>query len=137
MSANFPPGLSENVTDTSNRVGTEAGAAGSSAYRTAKSTAKQGAAVLREDLANLKNDLEALMGRASSLSDAELSDAYGKMMTKFSSMRYAAKGMAAEAGRQLNQGVDYTTSYVKDKPLQSVAIASGIGLVLGMLMKRH
>lgn len=137
MSANFPPGRSESLADPSNRAGADAGSAGSSAYEEARITTKQGAAALREDLNNLKNDLEALMGRASSLSDAELRDAYGKMMAKFSSMRYAAKGMAAEAGRQLNQGVDYTTSYVKDKPLQSVAIASGIGLVLGMLMKRH
>jgi ElaB/YqjD/DUF883 family membrane-anchored ribosome-binding protein len=59
------------------------------------------------------------------------------MMAKFSSVRYAARGMASEASRQLNRSVETTTEYVKEKPMQSVAVAAGAGLLLGMLFKRH
>lgn len=133
MSANFPSGLSDNSADASIR----ADVTGRTSYDEAKSSAKQTGASLRSDLAMLKNDLDTLLSRASSLSERELSEAYARMMTKFSSMRFAAKGMAAEARQQLNQSVDKTSEYVKDRPLQAVAVASGIGLMLGLLIGRR
>lgn len=107
------------------------------AYNEIKGTMQRSAASLRSDLSNLKNDLDALVNRSSSLSDDELSQAHAQMMAKFSSMRYAAKGMASEASRQFNRGVETTTEYVKGKPMQSVAVAVGTGLLLGLLMKRR
>lgn len=130
MSANFPSGLSESGVDTTGRATT-------TVHTTYESAAKQAGTTLRSDLALLKNDLDHLLSRASTLSDRELSEAYARMMTKFSSLRFAAKGMAVEARQQFNQGVDKTSEYVKDRPLQSVALASGFGLVLGLLMRRH
>jgi ElaB/YqjD/DUF883 family membrane-anchored ribosome-binding protein len=94
-------------------------------------------ASLREELSNLKADLDALMSHASTLTDNELREARDKIMAKFSSMRYAAKGMASQAGKQINRGVDVTSEYVKDRPLQSVAIATGVGLLLGAALRRH
>lgn len=91
---------------------------------------------MREELANLKNDLDALMSHASTLTETELSEARDRILARFSSMRYAARGIAAQAGKQFSQGRDMTVDYVRDKPLQSVAIAAGAGLLLGMLMRR-
>ncbi|HJW56740.1 MAG TPA: DUF883 domain-containing protein [Burkholderiaceae bacterium] len=133
MSANFPSGTTENGADKSGLTGT----ANRSSYEEAKGTVKQGAATIRKDLGDLKDGLETLLSRASDLSDTALKEEYGKIIAKYGSLRYAAKGMAAEAGRQLNQGVDLTSDYVKDRPLQSVAIAAGVGLILGVLMGRH
>lgn len=96
---------------------------------------EQTAASLREELASLKADLDALLGKASSLTDREFRIARDQLMMKFGSMRYAAKGLAAEATRQFNCGVDCTTDYVKEKPLQSVAMAAGVGLLIGALMR--
>lgn len=111
----------------------------SSAYTEQKrtATAPRSAASLRADLSNLKNDLDSLVNRAASMSDEELSKAHTQMMAKFSSVRYAARGMASEANRQLNRSVETTTEYVKEKPMQSVAVAAGAGLLLGMLFKRR
>ncbi len=120
---------------------------------------------IRSELLNLKSDLDTLMSRASSLSDHELHDARDKMMAKFSSVQQSAKDMAsrasqrasdarqqfsqkaadakqqlnqkaADAKQQLNQGVDTTTEYIKERPLQSVAIAAGVGFLLGALVRR-
>lgn len=114
-----------------------AGAAAKNLYNDVKASGKRAAATLRGDLSNLKNDLDALVTRAPSLSDDELAQAHTQLMAKFSSVRYAAKGIASEASRQLNRGVETTTEYVKDKPMQSVAVAVGTGLLLGLLFKRR
>lgn len=107
------------------------------AYNEAKGAAQRTAASLRSDLSSLKNDLDALVNRSSSMSDDELRQAHTQMMAKFSSMRYAAKGIANEATRQFNRGMETTTEYVKDKPMQSVAVAVGTGLLLGLLFNRR
>lgn len=98
---------------------------------------QRSAASLRAELASLKSDLDALVNRAPNLSDDELAQAHARLLQEFSSIRYAAKGFATEAGRQLNKGVETTTEYVKEKPGQAIAAAAGLGLVLGLLFKRR
>lgn len=84
---------------------------------------------LRNDLADLKKDLDALLGKASTLTDRELRDARDRLFTKFGSVKDAAQ-------EQLQQGVDMASEYAKEKPMQAVAIAAGIGLLLGALTRR-
>lgn len=102
-----------------------------------KGATQKSAASLRSDLSSLKSDLDSLVNRSSSLSDDELAQAHAQLMAKFSSVRYAAKGIANQASQQLNRGMETTTEYVKDKPMQSVAVAVGTGLLLGLLFKRR
>jgi ElaB/YqjD/DUF883 family membrane-anchored ribosome-binding protein len=101
------------------------------------STGQASGASLREELTNLKSDLDALMSHASTLTDRELGEARDKIMSKFTSMRRAAKGVAYQASQQLNRGVDVTSDYVKDRPLQAIAIATGVGLLVGAVLRRH
>ncbi len=91
---------------------------------------------LREELSTLKSDLDALMSHASTLSETELREARDRILARFSSIRFAARGMAEQATRQFSQGRDLTADYVRDKPLQSVAIAAGIGLLIGAMLRR-
>jgi len=91
---------------------------------------------LRDELSNLKSDLDALMLHASTLSENELREARDRIVARFSSMRFAAKGIAEQAGRQLSQGREVTADYVRDKPLQSVALAAGVGMLIGALSRR-
>lgn len=91
---------------------------------------------LRGDLADLKRDLDALLGKASTLTDRELRDARDRLLARFGTMRVAAQDMAGQAQEQLNRGVDMTSEYVKERPMQAVAIAAGIGLVLGAITRR-
>ncbi|WP_225984687.1 DUF883 family protein [Noviherbaspirillum aerium] len=95
------------------------------------------AASLRTELSSLKSDLDALVNRSPNLSDEELVQAHAQLMAKFGTMRYAAKGIATEASRQFNRGMETTSTYVKDKPMQSVAMAVGTGLLLSLLFKRR
>ena len=93
---------------------------------------------MREELSNLKSDLDALMSHASTLTESELREARDRIMKRFSSMRVTAKGIADQAGKQLNDGMDVAVDYVRERPLQAVAVAvaSVLGVVIGVLMRR-
>ena len=81
------------------------------------------------DLADLKKDLDALLGKASTLTDRELREARDRLFTKFGTAKVAAQ-------EQFQHGVDLASDYAKEKPMQAVAIAAGIGLLLGALTRR-
>jgi ElaB/YqjD/DUF883 family membrane-anchored ribosome-binding protein len=91
---------------------------------------------LRNDLQALKSDLDTLLAHAGELTDNELHEAQDRILAKFSSLRYAAKGIAVEARQQFNHGVEVTTDYVKEKPVQSIALAIGFGTLLGIIIGR-
>lgn len=84
---------------------------------------------LRGDLADLKKDLDVLLGKASTLTDRELRDARDRLFTKFGTVKDAAQ-------EQFQHGVDIASDYAKEKPMQAVAIAAGIGLLIGALTRR-
>lgn len=136
MSSTYPPSSTTDAT-TTNVTGDLGETLQSTAPNTysAQGAGKRMGASLRTELSNLKSDLDTLLGRATNMSEAELSAEHARLMAKFSSVKSAARGMAAQANRQFTQGVDVTTDYVKEKPLQSVAVAAGVGMVLGLLFR--
>ena len=95
----------------------------------AKDLKNAGSGDLRSDLADLKKDLDALLSKASTLTDRELHDARDRLFAKFGTVRDAAQ-------EQFQQGIDIASGYAKEKPMQAVAIAAGIGLLLGALTRR-
>ncbi len=136
METNYPSSGSE-TTGLHKDRDTSSTTTGSTASSTASAGNLGGKATrMRDDLSNLKSDLDALMSHASTLNENELREARDRILARFSSMRFAACGIAEQAGRQFSQGRDMTADYVRDKPPQSVAIAAGVGLLLGTLLRR-
>jgi len=128
---------SDTYANTASGNGSAGTAAGPGTHTTGKTVSPRTAETLRADLSTLKSDLDALVSRAPSLSDEELTRAHAQMMAKFSSVRYAARGFADQASRQFNRSVETTHQYVKERPMQSVGIAVGTGLLLGLLFSRR
>lgn len=91
---------------------------------------------VQAEMGELKTNVDALLARSAMLSEEELDSAYRELIARFFSMRLAARHVASTASRQFNHGVDVTSDYVRDKPLQSVALAAGAGLLLGMIYGR-
>jgi ElaB/YqjD/DUF883 family membrane-anchored ribosome-binding protein len=60
----------------------------------------------------------------------------GRASQRASEAKQQFSHKASDAKQQLNQGVDVTTEYIKERPLQSVAIAAGVGFLLGALLRR-
>ena len=125
---------------TAGAAGDIAGHIGTSAVHVldaTKAAGKQIGAVAKEEMTSLRADLDDLTSRLSSLSESELIAAKEKILAKIESTQVAAKGIAADVTQQINHGVGVTTDYVKERPLQSVAVAAGIGILLGMLISRR
>lgn len=128
---------SDSYVNTTSGNGTTGAGTTHTTYGGGKAASRRTAETLRAELSMLKSDLDALVSRAASLSDDELTRAHAQMMAKFSSVRYAARGFADQASRQLNRSVETTHQYVKERPMQSVGIAVGTGLLLGLLFSRR
>ena len=130
MDTNYSSGLNENDA-------TAGGTTGTGAHDATSGSTQNLSSKMRSELSNLKRDLDDLMSRASSMSDMDLNDARALLMEKYASMQQSVKSMATEAQKQFSHGADLTSDYVKERPLQSVAIAAGVGLLLGAILRRH
>ena len=130
MNQNYSSGLNENDP-------TAGSAVSGSAYDATSTSTQNASSKMRAELSNLKQDLDDLMSRATSMSEMELSQARALLMEKYSSMQRSVKEIASEAGKQISHGADMTSDYVKERPLQSVAIATGVGLLIGAILRRH
>lgn len=92
---------------------------------------------LRQELGQLKSELDTLVSHAATLSERELGEAYQLLLARFQTYRSKAKDMASNAGQQFNQQMDVTKEKVKENPVQSVAIAAGAGMLMGLVMRRR
>ncbi|GGI15778.1 DUF883 family protein [Oxalicibacterium faecigallinarum] len=93
-------------------------------------------ATLRSDLQLLKTDIDSLITHAVDLTDAELSDAYERVAGKVASARQSAREFAGQASEKIHHGFDVSTGYVKARPKQTLAVALGIGALIGIILAR-
>jgi ElaB/YqjD/DUF883 family membrane-anchored ribosome-binding protein len=115
------------------RVGDAAQRVGSAA----KTAGKQVGEVASDELANLRADLDDLISRLPSLSDIDLEKAKDNLIQKIAETKESARDVAHEAREQLDHGIECTRDYVKERPLQSMGYAAGIGFLVGLLTARR
>jgi ElaB/YqjD/DUF883 family membrane-anchored ribosome-binding protein len=96
---------------------------------------RQDAKDLRDELADLKRDLDSLVSKATALADRELRSAWDQINGQFGNAQGSARDMAGQAGDQFNRGMELTSDYVRERPMQALAIAAGIGLLIGALRR--
>lgn len=129
--------VSEAARNLAGQVGTSAG----NVLDATKIAGRHIGAVAQGEMTSLRADLDDLIASFPSLSETDLSAAKEKLLAKIEAAKVAATGAAKsvtdEVSQQFHRGVDVTTDYVKVRPLQSVAVATGIGLLLGMLISRR
>jgi ElaB protein len=110
----------------------------------AGNAARKAGDAARDELSNLKADLDDLVSRIPGLSDVDLEQAKEKLMAKIAASREAARGMADSAREQIDHareqfhhGVECSEEYVRDHPMQSVGYAALGGFLLGLLISRR
>lgn len=91
----------------------------------------------RDEMSKFRADLDDFVSRIPGLSDIDLNATKEKLLSSISSSRQTAMNYASEARQQINQRVEATGEYVKEKPMQSVGIAAGVGFLLGLLVSRR
>jgi len=94
-------------------------------------------AKLKEDLAAVMRDAEALINASAGQSGEKLSEARAKIRSSLD----AAKARVMEAERSaMRHGEDAlhaTEDYAKRNPWQAMGVAAGVGLVIGVLLARR
>jgi ElaB/YqjD/DUF883 family membrane-anchored ribosome-binding protein len=92
---------------------------------------------LIEDLKTVMTDAEALLKATSAQTGEKIQEVRARAEE---SLRLAKQRLTAaeeEALRRAREFADATEEYVRDNPWQSVGIAAGVGLVLGLLLSRR
>jgi len=126
-----------NTADAAREMAGHIGASSTHVLDATKEAGKQIGAVAQGEMSTLRTELDSLISRISSMSEVELAAAKDSLLATIESTQVATKGIAADVTHHLNHGVGVTTDYVKERPLQSVAVAAGIGILLGMLISRR
>jgi ElaB/YqjD/DUF883 family membrane-anchored ribosome-binding protein len=92
---------------------------------------------LVEDLKTVMNDAEALLRATSTQTGEKIQEVRARAEESLRQARARLSEVEEEALRRARELADATEEYVRDNPWQSVGIAAGIGLVLGILISRR
>lgn len=128
---------SSSANGSAEHLASHAGAAAANVMDSAKQAGKTVGATAKEELAQLRADLDDLTNRMPNLSDIDLNAAKEKLAAKISAAKAASMEAANNARDQFNRGVEVTGEYVKEKPIQSVSMAAAFGVLIGMLISRR
>lgn len=90
-----------------------------------------------QEMSKFRADLDDFIARIPGMSGMDLNAAKEKLLSSLTSSRETAMQYASEARQQLNQRVEATGEYVKEKPMQSLGMAAGVGFLLGLLVSRR
>jgi len=92
---------------------------------------------LRTDLANVMRDAEALMKASAGHGGEKVDEARNRILESLESAKRRLLEVERSAVRHGDEAVAATEKYVKSNPWQSVGIAAGVGLLLGVLLARR
>ncbi|HEY6641720.1 DUF883 family protein [Povalibacter sp.] len=92
---------------------------------------------LVEDLKTVMNDAEALLRATSAQTGEKIQEVRARAEESLRQARERLSQVEEEALRRARELADATEEYVRDNPWQSIGIAAGIGLVLGILISRR
>jgi ElaB/YqjD/DUF883 family membrane-anchored ribosome-binding protein len=90
---------------------------------------------------DLLNDLQALVAEAEKMMGDSLSehtaDAVSALRTRFNAAQERLGDLYAGAKKKVVAGAQYTDETIRANPYQSIAIAAGVGLLVGVLLGRR
>lgn len=89
------------------------------------------------DLKAVVQDAEALLRATSSQTGEKIQEARARAEDSLRHAKARLTQVEEEALKRARELADATEEYVRDNPWQSVGIAAGIGLVLGVLISRR
>jgi ElaB/YqjD/DUF883 family membrane-anchored ribosome-binding protein len=90
---------------------------------------------------SLLNDLHALVAEAEKMVGESLgapaAEAVGALRARFDAAQESLSGLYANARQKVVAGAQATDVTIRANPYQSIAIAAGVGLLVGVLAGRH
>jgi len=89
------------------------------------------------DLKTVVEDAEALLKATSTLTGEKIQEVRARAEESLRQAKVRLTEVEEEAMRRAKEIADAADEYVRENPWQSVGIAAGIGLVLGLLIARR
>lgn len=90
---------------------------------------------------DLLNDLHTLVAEAEKMMSSSVSehteDAISALRSRFDAAQERLTGLYSSARTKVAAGAKYTNETIRANPYQSLAIAAGIGLLVGVLVGRR
>jgi ElaB/YqjD/DUF883 family membrane-anchored ribosome-binding protein len=106
-------------------------------FRSMDMTGHVTTAALRADLANVMRDAEALMKASAGQGGEKVDEARTRILESLESAKRRLLEAERAAVRHGEEAVVATEEYVKRNPWQSVGVAAGVGLIVGVLLARR
>ena len=94
-------------------------------------------AKLKDDLAAVMRDAEALMKASADAGGDKVNEARTRIRESLESAKRRLLEAERSAVRHGEEAVTATEDHIKRNPWQSVGIAAGVGLVIGVLLARR
>lgn len=92
---------------------------------------------LLADLKTVMNDAEALLRATSAQTGEKIQEVRARAEESLRQAKARLSSIEDEALRRAREVADATDEYVRENPWQSVGIAAGVGLLLGLLLSRR
>jgi ElaB/YqjD/DUF883 family membrane-anchored ribosome-binding protein len=92
---------------------------------------------LLRDLASVMRDAEALLRATEGQADEKIAEARARAEETLGGARERLKGAGADIGTHARSAARAADTYVRENPWAAVAIATGIGFLLGQLGRRR
>lgn len=92
---------------------------------------------LVSDLKTVMQDAEALLRATSSQTGERIQEVRARAEQSLQQARARLSELEQEAYKRAQEVADATEGYVRDNPWQSVGIAAGVGLLIGLLLSRR
>jgi ElaB/YqjD/DUF883 family membrane-anchored ribosome-binding protein len=89
------------------------------------------------DLKTVMTDAEALIKATSAQTGERIQEVRAKAEQSLQQARVRLTEIEDEALKRAREVADATDEYVRENPWQSVGIAAGVGLLIGMLLSRR
>ena len=89
------------------------------------------------DLKTVMEDAEALLKATSTLTGEKIQEVRARAEESLRQARQRVTEVEEEAMRRAREVAEAADEYVRENPWQSVGIAAGVGLVLGLLIARR
>jgi ElaB/YqjD/DUF883 family membrane-anchored ribosome-binding protein len=92
---------------------------------------------LLTDLKTVMNDAEALLRATSTQTGEKIQEVRARAEESLRQAKARLSSIEDEALRRAREVADAANEYVRENPWQSVGIAAGVGLLLGLLLSRR
>jgi ElaB/YqjD/DUF883 family membrane-anchored ribosome-binding protein len=92
---------------------------------------------LLTDLKTVMNDAEALLRATSTQTGEKIQEVRARAEESLRQAKARLSSIEEEALRRAREVADATDEYVRENPWQSVGIAAGVGLLVGLLLARR